>query len=276
MGKELIYLTGDLYAEYERLILERDQARRDAGGIWTEYLKRFGSLMTENFRLHVACIRRKKEIAYITRVINRGGALNVDDMKRSIGEEMASYQMQLADLTSAAMRSRKAKRSSDSTVMRARRLYRQIARIIHPDLHPEMADSEDVYELWSRTQEAYGKNDVKALEEILVLARRLLDGDPILDLKLTPDELRGKIDEVKKEIRDIRTTSPYTYRKILEDPEATRHKIDELEQETEEYTAYLKHLTDTASTLLIDAGIAITWSWEEFDKEMDQWTDQTD
>ena len=50
------------YAKYEEVLLRRDNLRKDAESFHLEYIRVFGDLITESFRLKVECIRKKKMI----------------------------------------------------------------------------------------------------------------------------------------------------------------------------------------------------------------------
>ena len=69
---ELIKTADSKYEEYEALLLERDQVEKEAGQIWTAYMKEFGQLIVDVFEKKVESIKRKKIIAYYQMQINRG------------------------------------------------------------------------------------------------------------------------------------------------------------------------------------------------------------
>ena len=60
------------YAEYERLLLERDARKKEAGGYFTEYMCEFGELINKVFEKKIDCISKKKSIAFCQAYVNRG------------------------------------------------------------------------------------------------------------------------------------------------------------------------------------------------------------
>ena len=46
---DLIKSSDTKYEEYENLLLERDQVKKEAGQIWTVYLQVFGKLISDNY-----------------------------------------------------------------------------------------------------------------------------------------------------------------------------------------------------------------------------------
>jgi len=260
---ELQDITGPLYQQYESLILQRDQLKKEAGSIWTAYLKIFGQLLTESFRLQVDCIRKKKEISFIMRAINSGSVLNMDEMKEQIETEMTLFQQSLDDLMEDARDSLVARISDADTVRKVRQLYRSIAKQIHPDIYPEAMQNETIRDLWARAEEAYAANDLKALTEISVLVQKVLHGGSIPAADLSSRELQQKISDLKEEIHTIRTTDPYCLGALLENPEETSRKEEELKQEIEDYQKYFEELSNTADQLLAQPGLRIVWSYRQ-------------
>jgi len=57
---------------YKDLILERDQLSKDKVDIYYRYVKRFGQLIEDEFKLKMECIKFKKLIAYCQLCENRG------------------------------------------------------------------------------------------------------------------------------------------------------------------------------------------------------------
>ena len=47
---EIIRNENDKYSEYENLLLERDQYRKEAGQTWTAYTQTFGQLITDVYQ----------------------------------------------------------------------------------------------------------------------------------------------------------------------------------------------------------------------------------
>ena len=88
---DLIKSRDSKYGEYEELLLERDQLEKEAGQIWTAYLKLFGRLITENYEEKLECIKCKKTIAYYQSALNRGGKVDASEMQKWLDGEMADY-----------------------------------------------------------------------------------------------------------------------------------------------------------------------------------------
>ena len=248
------------YDEYEELLLMRDQVRKEAGQAWTLYVRIFGQLMTEIFEEKVACIRLKKLIAYYQAAANRGEKIDADALEKKLEKEMAAHQAELRRMIEEHRKCAEAGTSTYYEVERSKTLYRRLAKLLHPDIRPETDRESILMDLWIRITEAYGHNDVKALAELEVLARKALkdlaiDGVTNVDI---PD-LEERIGKVREEIEDIQSREPYTYRVLLEDAEETEKKKQELQKELEEYRNYHKELTEIAEKILREGGVEIVW-----------------
>ena len=88
---DLIKSTDSKYEEYENLLLERDQLNKEAGQIWTAYLRIFGKLISDNYEEKLECIKCKKIIAYYQNALNHGGVVDSAAMERYLEKEMAEY-----------------------------------------------------------------------------------------------------------------------------------------------------------------------------------------
>ena len=252
---DLIKSADSKYDEYEALLLERDQVNKEAGQIWTVYLQTFGRLITENYEEKLECVKCKKTIAYCQNALNRGGAVDPKAMQEYLDREMAGYNDNLKKMIEDSRRADEAGLSSAYEVRRAKELYRRLAKLIHPDLNPATDKSEELQELWQRILSAYGKNSVKELTELEVLVRKVLKESGVGSTKVEIPDIADKIEEIKKEIEEIRRTEPYSLKYLVEDEEAAQKKKDEIAKETEEYKKYRKELTEIIVGMMASGGL---------------------
>lgn len=248
------------YREYEELLLERDRLRKEAGQIWTLYVKTFGQLMTDLFEEKIACIRQKKLLAYYQAAVNRGEPIDPNALEEKLEQEMASYQAELRRMIREHKECAEAGTSTYYEAERSKILYRRLAKLLHPDIRPETDREEVLLQLWIRITEAYGRSDVKALAELEVLARKALqdlsiDGTTSVEI---PD-LEERIRQVREEIENIKSREPYTYRALLEDDNAVEKKKQELTRELETYRKYHQDLMDLTEKIIQEGGVRILW-----------------
>ena len=96
--KDMIKVTDPQYENYEEVLLRRDNLRKEAELYHLQFIKIFGDLITESFRIKVECIRKKKMITYCQRLMNLGKDINSSDLTKYIEKEMAEYQKELQDM----------------------------------------------------------------------------------------------------------------------------------------------------------------------------------
>lgn len=256
---ELIESRETRYKEYETLLLERDQARKEGGQIWTAYVRTFGQMITEVYEEKIECIKCKKTIAYYQNAINHGGVIDADAMREYLRNEMEQYYINLKKMTSDTARCLASRQSTSYEVQRSKTLYRRLAKILHPDINPETDRHSELMELWNRIVTAYGHNDIKALTELEVLVRRVLRDLGLGRTQIAIPDIDEKITELKEEIETIYRTAPYTYGALLEDSDAVEQKKAELAAELEEYRAYRKELNAVIDEILRGGGVTLRW-----------------
>ena len=156
-------------------------------------------------------------------------------------------------------RCRNAGVSSAYEVQRAKTLYRRIAKLIHPDVNPETDRQEVLKELWQRVLTAYGRNDVRALSELEVLARKALSELGAGEIQIEIPDLEERIGELKVEILKTKSTEPYTYKSLLEDPAEVERKRRELTEELSAWQKYTKELEEVIRQMLDSGEIQLKW-----------------
>ncbi len=249
----------DRYKAYEDLLVRRDILYRESESLRIAYTKEFGDMLAANFALKVECIKKKKTISYCRRRMNRGLTINTDLMQSEIEEEMNLYYVQLHDMVKKNERAKKSKPASDFEMNLSKKIYRRLAKRIHPDINKKAMENDTLRKLWERITEAYGKYNAMELENLEVLVRRALEqiGDAAFEFDYS--DIEARIERVERQINDILNTEPYTFGEILEDEEKKRtHKLI-LEEEHRDYERYLETLQKTLDDMLREEGVKIVW-----------------
>ena len=137
---------------------------------------------------------------------------------------------------------------SFSDLKKIKEIYRHLAKLIHPDRRPDLAENDIIRDLWNQIVAAYTYNQLEALEELKFQTERYLASlsDNSVDFQIP--NLEEKLSKLREEIQDILTSLPYTYRFIIEDEEETKDRKRELEDELKSYTEYAKQLDEVLST----------------------------
>ena len=249
-----------LYEEYENLLLKRDQYEREASSCHVSYMKRFGELITASFQEKLECIKKKKEIAYYQKAMNSGKTVSPEELRTYIEKEMALYQKELEEILRRCESAKKSKTASDVDAYRCKKLYKRIAKRIHPDINPWTRGRMELAELWQRAVSAYHMLQVKELEEVEVIARTIMEQLGLDTFKIEIPNLEAKIEQLEEEINEILTTTPYTYGELLADEARVKEKTEELQKEIDDFRKYKDELDEALRQLMVFDGVSAMWS----------------
>ena len=246
-------------SEYAELLLKKDQLLKEAASYQIAFTREFGELIVKNFELKLECIREKKTISYCRRRLNRGLPIDTAKMKAEIEQEMKLYCVQLEELIQENKDAHDAKKAGQFEVSRAKKIYRRLAKLLHPDINKKTQTDETLQDLWTRIVDAYRRSDVDELEELEVLTRKVLDdlGEAAFDIDT--GDLDRKINKVERWINEILSTEPYTYGELLSDPEKKESYRDQLKAEAADYKEYLNTLKKELDEMLSENGAKIIW-----------------
>lgn len=238
------------FESYSELLVKRDQLLKKATSYQISYTIEFGDLIKDNFEIRVECIKKKKSIAWCMKMINRGEGIYPSLMEAEIEKEMKLYYAELAEMIEENSRAKNSHTVSQVALQRAKKLYRRLAKKLHPDINRKTMEREDLHDLWARAVLAYHCSDVDALEEIEMLTYNLMGelGDEGFEVNET--DLDKRIERVERQINEILGTEPYTYGELLDDEEKKTALKEQLQKEHEEYVKYLKELTEQLDELL--------------------------
>lgn len=245
----------DLEKIFAEEIFKRDELEYIiCKNIKTKYMVEIGGLEYEVYSLYCKYrrLRRKAELIQFRK--NRRERVDMRAIDTSLDQEFADYQKRLDDraddITKAVGERAKEKMSSDE-VREFKGLYRKLIKKLHPDLHPDQ--TADKIELFHKVVEAYKTGDTKSLKVI----DQIVETNIIFETKTTMEGLADykaqiikNIGYVKNDIQKLKTTTPYIWKEILEDPIKKEEKIAELKEAKESFKAAIDTLEDLIKKLL--------------------------
>ena len=136
-----------------------------------------------------------------------------------------------------------------------KRLYRQIVKRLHPDVHPNPTEREK--DLLDRANKAYKAGDLEEMRKIWEeLSGTEQSEESFEDTEEGRAQLRELIEklckrcaELEKEIRQIKTSFPYTIKALLDDDRALEMKHRELVGRLAEVRAMLDKIDEYIAEL---------------------------
>lgn len=235
---EIVKVSAGDYSQYEELLLRRDELEKEAEQILISYTRIFGDITTEIFKLKIHCIALKKSISYCVMLKNRSEKVDPEKLREYIAEKMAAYRLELDEMIKRNENSKKSEKISSFQAREIKRIYRKIAKNLHPDItditkkHPPLA------ELFQRVIIAYQCNNYNEIKELEVLVNRFLEEIGKERFEIIIPNIEEKIEELEKEIQYITTAEPYMYREILNDKVRIEKMMEDFCDEKISYEKY--------------------------------------
>ena len=252
---EFVTLKQDLEklrTEISMLLLERDELRLViCKNIETAYMLALGSSEYKAFELQCKVLRLRRKIDLIQAKKNRQEKIVLSAIEETLDEEFAEYQRQLDEQINKmnkALDHSKGTPLTEEETKEIKKIYRNIVKALHPDLHPEVTPAQ--VQLFQNAVEAYEHGDLNSLRIISTMVAEPLVVEPsesaLTVLAKEKERLSKTLELIREQIAEIKSEFPYTMRELVESPE----KIAEKKEEIEETLAELKEAYDFYSARL--------------------------
>jgi len=262
---------GELRQHYEKLLLRRDRLRKEAFHWEQSFIREFGELALQVFEMQLMCIRKKKAIAYCQTVKNRGGVVDGAQLQQYLEEETKELKAQHLQLIQVTQMANSGQAIGILEEREIKSLYRELVKLLHPDMNPLTEQHEELSNLWTEIVKAYRCNDLNALEECKDLAIAFLGSLGVEVGEYTLEELEEKIPLIEEEIERIRTTEPYLYSQLLLNSKLVEERKEEYRKQIDSYKTYEKQLDEVLNNLMVgELSFVWTMNWEENGDEFEE------
>ena len=223
----------------EEIVVVRTQLDR-ATGVETELLKaeygkRFGRLELELTRKYYRFRLLRRRIDLVRSYLNRGAEPDMEAIDAILDAEAEEYNQVLRRKAADAERASKMtfREYSDEEAVHAKKLYQQVVRALHPDLHPG-ATPDDIACL-QQAVEAYNSGDLATLEAIAVLVEcgEKKNDEPscIESLRKRCEQYRDALSKLALRLKKVRSSFPFDQAELLSKPENVMKRIQDLKAE---------------------------------------------
>ncbi len=169
-----------LRTEISMLLLERDELRLVVcKNIETAYMLALGSLEYKAFELQCKVLRLRRKIDLIQAKKNRQEKVVLSTIEKTLDEEFAEYQRQLDEQINKmnkALDHSKGTPLTDEETKEIKKIYRNIVKALHPDLHPEVTSAQ--VQLFQNAVEAYEHGDLNSLRIISAMVAEPVVAEP--------------------------------------------------------------------------------------------------
>lgn len=235
-----------LYTEWDYL------AKVVIPDIEAQYVVKIGALHHELLQVQISIQWAKREIELIQAAVNRGETLDETAVKEQLESEFAEWKSQIdaqvKDIKDAQTLLSSAKLSPEDGI-ELKKLYRELAKKLHPDVNPDQ--NESAYNLWLQVQSAYEFAGLKQLQALHLLAGEIPDSydlpNSIDILKERRTNFKSQTDHMLKKMAELKSLPIFQWEKCLDDPlcvaEEQRKIKEQIAQANEQY-ASIKAILD--------------------------------
>ena len=238
-----------LRTELSMLVLERDQLLYiECKNLEMMYMLQLGSIEYRVYEAQCTYLRLKRKLEIMQSKINRQEKIVISQIDEILDDEFAEYVEKLneqMDKMNKAITRSKGLVLSDEEFRELKKLYRNIVKVIHPDLNSNLSDA--YKEMFNNTVEAYENGDIDTLRLISEMVCNSFEQDDdenvIKKLCAEKERLMKMLKKIKDSIVEIKARFPYNMKDVISD----KDKIDALKLELEDNLASYTELIDSYS-----------------------------
>lgn len=258
-------MTPALHPEIQRLLDANAELRMELALLLTEahdlvhtlrpnllalFQTKLGAWELEKLKAQFRVARLKRMIDLVQATLNRGGKPDMAQIEAQVQEEQVLWEKKINEAAAAlkGAEHRLAHLLPDEQNAELKKLYHQLVKQLHPDLHPGQPAGDKL--LWQQVQDAYDAGDLEKLRALSLLLHHPPPPENteggLEKLNKEHDMLEKRIAEMEARIEQIENQPPFTLQEDLENDVWVAMKRTTIEKETEslqmQTSALEKHL----------------------------------
>ena len=253
--QRLLAENAGLRAELADLIAHvHDLSHNVRANLLALYQSKLGAWELEKLKAQFRVARLKRMIELVQAALNRGAQPDMLQIEAQVREEQMLWEMKLKEAAAKLQQAEHhlAHLLSPEQSAEIKKLYYQLVKQLHPDLHPQQDHGDRL--LWQQVQDAY---DAGSLDRLLALSQLVGVPDPeqpaassLEKLREDQESLQKRIAELEAAIVRIESQPPFTLRDDLENEVWIAMKRTTLENETAPLQAQAAALEKHLETLV--------------------------
>ena len=240
--KDVIKVKNASYERYEELLLKKESLKKEADQYQVQYNEIFNILNNDTYEAKMECIRKRKMVSFCQNMKDLGSTIYKKELDKLVDEALKNYNERLDYILNNDSGDKPKKNYEHNKQIKA--VYRQLARLVHPDMNSDLKDDKIIQDLWNRTCIAYNCSNLEELEELEVLINNYLESINHGHIDIEIPNIQEKIFILNREIENIMHTNPYQYKYVISDRSLIIKKKEELLKELSDYKRYLKELNE--------------------------------
>ena len=221
------------------------------------YAIRIGYLQIEKLQLQLRIRALKRKIEMVQAAINRNEPIDINMVEITVAAELAEAEARIMNEAAKVEQAKFLLSHLDSPERSAelRKLYKQLAKQLHPDVNPELTKEQQ--HIWHLVKDAYETGDLEKLKALQVVYEKEIKAASEQALEFSEEDLQLKIEVLKEGIKvlneqltAIRNEFPFTMEKQIKDEEWVAEQSETVNKELEELKEYEAELTQQYTDLI--------------------------
>jgi len=238
------------YQRYEELLIKKEKLLKEAEMYKIQYNEIFNALNNDTYEARMDCVKKRKTVLYCQNMTDMGSLIYKKDLEVFIDDAMKEYKDTLSYILGNEEKDT-IKKKDDGYIKQIKTIYRQLARLVHPDMNSDLKENRIVQDLWNRTCIAYNCSNLEELEELEILINKYLESINHSHIDIEIPNVDEKIFILNRQIEKIKHTNPYQYKYIIGDEKIINAKKEELQKELDDYKRYSSELDKEISLYVI-------------------------
>jgi uncharacterized small protein (DUF1192 family) len=221
--------------ELAGLFAEKDHLLNTvANNIMAVYATTIGPKEYEALSLDIEVRRLKATIENIQAIENQGHKANLEQIEAHVENELREWNKKVDNMLKNINNSKLMLDNlmSPEESYEFQKLYRSLAKKLHPDLNPHQPEEHKA--IWLRVQLAYNTSDTNELRALQLLVDNvpgeIEETSQVDELQAYHTRLKEQISDLIVKIDKIKSEPPFTLKEKLDDPEWVEQQISECEQ----------------------------------------------
>ncbi len=223
----------DLFAEKDDLI------NTVIPNINAKYMATIGIYEYESFKLDLEGRRLKQILENIQALENQNKKPNLEQIEAKVEDELKTWDQKLVELAQKIETGKNRLNSlmSDKETTELRKLYRELARKLHPDINKDFYEQHKT--LWTRVQAAYQYSNIDELKAIKLIVDDMPDDismpNALEQLHEHKNNLKQCIKVLIDDIDTIKSSEEFTLLENLEDSIWVEDRINKCKENIEHF-----------------------------------------
>lgn len=230
----------NLLAEIEDILFRQNPR------IEVEWQLVIGAWENKLLEAQIAMRRARRKCTLMQASVNKREPIDIQHIESLLDDELAQWEQQLEDATqrfeSAKTSQLNAVEISSADNQEQKKLFRTLAKRLHPDLHPDLDESQRA--LFALAELAYRQGDTKMLKSLEASTRNLATGANLpTDLEQAQEELallQKQTSEIEERMEHIKAERPYCLKALLNDSSWVDDRVEHLKEEIETCKATMR------------------------------------